>query len=72
MQAKVVKVAVANGQHVARGETVIDVEAMKMEQSLRAPTDGWIQGLAVKVGDEVLRGEVLCRVTHEAPQKGAL
>jgi acetyl-CoA/propionyl-CoA carboxylase, biotin carboxylase, biotin carboxyl carrier protein len=70
MPAKVVKVVVANGQHVAQGETVIDVEAMKMEQSLRAPTDGWIQGLAVKAGDDVQRGEVLCRVTGTSPQEG--
>ncbi len=67
MQAKVVKVAVANGQHVVKGETVIDVEAMKMEQSLPAPSDGWVQGLTVKVGDEVMRAEVLCRVTDTAP-----
>ncbi len=40
MQAKVVKVVVADGQRVARGETVIEVEAMKMEQSLRAPVTG--------------------------------
>ena len=41
MQAKVVKVVAANGQHVERGETVIDVEAMKMEQSLPGSrTDG--------------------------------
>lgn len=71
MQAKVVKVVVANGQHVMRGETVVDVEAMKMEQSLPAPSDGWVQGLAVKVGDEVMRGEVLCRVTDTGPEETA-
>jgi len=69
MQAKVVKVRVANGDHVDRGETVIDVEAMKMEQSLRAPADGWVQDLAVNVGDEVLRGLVLCRVTTATPEE---
>jgi len=71
MQAKVVKVVAANGQRVARGETVIDVEAMKMEQSLRAPRDGVVQGLAVDVGDEVLRGQVLCRVVDTAPDEAA-
>jgi acetyl-CoA/propionyl-CoA carboxylase biotin carboxyl carrier protein len=71
MQAKVVKLVAGNGQRVARGETVIDIEAMKMEQSLCAPTDGWIQGLTVKVGDEVLRGELLCHVVREAPEEGA-
>ncbi len=40
---------------------------MKMEQPLRAPTTGSVQGLAVKVGDEVQRGEVLCRVVPDTP-----
>ncbi len=67
MQAKVVKLMAGNGQHVARGETVLGVEAMKMEQSLGSPRDGWIEGLTVKVGDDVLRGEVLCHVASSPP-----
>ncbi len=67
MQAKVVKVVARDGQRVARGDTVLEVEAMKMEQLLRAPIDGWVQGLAAKVGDEVQRGEVLCRVVPDRP-----
>ena len=70
MQAKVVKVLAADGQRVARGETLIEVEAMKMEQSLRAPCDGWVRGLAASVGDEVLRGQLLCRVTDAAADGG--
>ncbi|HEY4948284.1 MAG TPA: biotin/lipoyl-containing protein, partial [Acidimicrobiales bacterium] len=71
MQAKVVVLVAVNGQRVMRGDTLVDVEAMKMEQSLRAPRDGWVQGLTVKVGDEVQRGEVLCRVVDTPSGEGA-
>jgi biotin carboxyl carrier protein len=67
MQARVVKLVAGDGQHVTKGETVVEVEAMKMEQSLCAPADGWVRGLSAKVGDEVQRGEVLCRVVDAPP-----
>ncbi len=67
MQAKVVKVLAHDGCTVSRGDTVVDVEAMKMEQALTAPTDGVVEGLTVTVGDEVLRGQVLCRVVATPP-----
>ena len=69
MQARMVKLVAQDRQQVARGETVLVVEAMKMEQPLRAPTDGWVQGLTVKVGDEVQRGEVLCRISSAPPEE---
>ena len=67
MQAQVVKLTAREGQRVSRGDVVLEVEAMKMDQPLRAPTDGWVQGLVVTVGDEVQRGEVLCRITSTPP-----
>ncbi len=68
MQAKVASVAVANGDRVERGATVVEVEAMKMEQALRAPVSGWVDGLSLKAGDEVQRGEVVCRLVDRAPE----
>lgn len=70
MQAQVAKIAVKEGQRVTLGEVVLEVEAMKMEQPLRAPRDGWVRGLVVNVGDEVQRGDVLCRITTTAPAEG--
>lgn len=71
MQARVVKLAVKDGARVAKGEVVVEVEAMKMEQPLRSPADGWVQGLTVDVGDEVQRGEVLCRIVSTPPGEEA-
>jgi acetyl-CoA/propionyl-CoA carboxylase biotin carboxyl carrier protein len=64
MQAIVAKLVASNGDLVAQGDTVLEVEAMKMEQPLRAPKSGVVEGLAVEVGDQVQRGQVLCRIVE--------
>jgi acetyl-CoA/propionyl-CoA carboxylase biotin carboxyl carrier protein len=62
MQGTVVKVAVADGDEVSAGQLLAVVEAMKMENPLRAPHAGQITGLRVRVGETVAQGAVLCRV----------
>jgi acetyl-CoA/propionyl-CoA carboxylase biotin carboxyl carrier protein len=66
MQAKVVKVAVADGQHVEPGELLVVVEAMKMEQSLTAGRAGQVCDLTAAVGDNVTAGQALCRIMEVA------
>ena len=56
MQATIVKVAVAEGAQVAKGDLVVVLEAMKMEQPLTAHKDGTIQGINVEVGATVGAG----------------
>ncbi len=53
MPGLVVSVAVAEGQEVKTGETLAVVEAMKMENILRAERDGTIKKIRVKPGDSV-------------------
>ncbi len=53
MPGLVVSLAVAEGQEVKAGETLAVVEAMKMENVLRAERDGTIKMIAVKPGDSV-------------------
>ena len=53
MPGLVVSVAVAEGQEVKAGETLAVVEAMKMENILRAERDGTIKNIRVKPGDSV-------------------
>jgi propionyl-CoA carboxylase alpha chain len=53
MPGLVVSVAVAEGQEVKAGETLAVVEAMKMENILRAERDGTIKKIRVKPGDSV-------------------
>jgi 3-methylcrotonyl-CoA carboxylase alpha subunit len=59
MPGKVIALRVEPGQRVARGEEVLVVEAMKMENALRAPRDGVVVAIHVAVGDAVGPGRVL-------------
>jgi acetyl-CoA/propionyl-CoA carboxylase biotin carboxyl carrier protein len=63
MQGTVLRVAVADGDEVTAGQELIVVEAMKMENPLRAPHPGRVADLHAAAGDTVAQGTVLCRVT---------
>ena len=63
MQATVVTVVVADGDEVAEGDLVAVLEAMKMEQPLRAHRSGTVSGLAVQVGGTVTAGAVVCQIS---------
>ncbi|GIH65699.1 acetyl-/propionyl-CoA carboxylase subunit alpha [Microbispora siamensis] len=62
MQGTIVKVVVADGDTVEPGDTVVVLEAMKMEQPLTAHKGGTITGLAAAVGQTVTAGAVLCEI----------
>ncbi|MCZ4497638.1 MAG: acetyl-COA carboxylase [Marmoricola sp.] len=62
MQGTIVKVAVAEGDTEADGDDVVFLEAMKMEQPLKAHKAGTITGLTAEVGATVGNGEVLCEI----------
>ncbi|ADG79905.1 biotin carboxylase OS=Tsukamurella paurometabola (strain ATCC 8368 / DSM / CCUG 35730 / CIP 100753 / JCM 10117 / KCTC 9821 / NBRC 16120 / NCIMB 702349 /NCTC 13040) OX=521096 GN=Tpau_3320 PE=4 SV=1 [Tsukamurella paurometabola] len=64
MPGAVVAVPVTDGQAVSKGETVVIIEAMKMEQPLTAPHDGTVT-LAVRVGEKVNAAQVLAVVAPE-------
>ena len=53
MPAIVTAVAVAPGQAVARGDTLVVLEAMKMELPLKAPRDGRVTAVRCAAGDRV-------------------
>lgn len=55
----VVKVAVDAGQQVTEGETLVILEAMKMENELRAPRPGIIHEIRTAPGAQVNLGQVL-------------
>ncbi|WP_067454247.1 acetyl/propionyl/methylcrotonyl-CoA carboxylase subunit alpha [Actinomadura macra] len=62
MQGTIVKIVVEDGAVVAAGDTVVVLEAMKMEQPLTAHKGGTITGLAAEVGQTVSSGAVICEI----------
>ena len=62
MQGTIVKVVVEEGQEVAEGDTVVVLEAMKMEQPLKAHKAGTVTGLQAEVGATVTNGAVICEL----------
>jgi acetyl-CoA/propionyl-CoA carboxylase biotin carboxyl carrier protein len=63
MQGTIVKVAVEDGRQVDAGDTVVVIEAMKMEQPLPAHKAGTIGSLDAAVGAVVQTGSVICQIT---------
>lgn len=62
----VTRVLVSEGDAVAAGETLLVVEAMKMEHAVRAPHAGWVARLHVRLGQRVTEGLRLVDVTADA------
>ena len=62
MPGRVVQLAVAAGQRVAKGAPVVTLEAMKMEHGLTAPFDAIVAEAPVSVGQQVSEGALLVRL----------
>ncbi|MCY4725348.1 ATP-grasp domain-containing protein [Nocardioides sp. STR2] len=62
MQGTIVKVVVSDGQEVAEGDTIVVMEAMKMEQPLKAHRSGTVTGLQAEIGATVTNGAVICEI----------
>ncbi|MGH7568112.1 MAG: biotin/lipoyl-containing protein [Gemmatimonadales bacterium] len=67
MPGLVIRVEVSAGQRVEAGTGLVVVEAMKMENELRAPTAGVVEQVHVVVGQAVERGSPL--VSFERPKE---
>lgn len=59
MPGKILAIKANVGQAVKRGDVVMILEAMKMENEITAPEDGTIAGINVAVGDSVESGDTL-------------
>jgi acetyl-CoA/propionyl-CoA carboxylase, biotin carboxylase, biotin carboxyl carrier protein len=62
MQGTIVKIVTADGEQVNAGDTIVVLEAMKMEQPLTAHKSGTVSGLSVQVGQTVPAGAVICQL----------
>jgi biotin carboxyl carrier protein len=59
MPGKVVRVQVEAGTQIEKGAGVVVVEAMKMQNEMKAPRDGVVVSVNVKPGETVTTGDVL-------------
>ncbi len=65
MPGKVVQAMVAAGDNVVRGQTVMILEAMKMEHAISAPSDGTVANVFFAAGDQVEEGAELLRLAAD-------
>ncbi len=56
---KILSISIKNGDVVKKGDVVMVMEAMKMENNVLATQNGVIENLKVQIGDTVLEGDVL-------------
>jgi biotin carboxyl carrier protein len=53
------KILVSQGQDVKRGDTLLTLESMKMENAIKADRDGKVTKIAVTVGQSVMQEDLL-------------
>ena len=53
------KILIAEGQTVSKDQTLIILEAMKMETEIKSPADGVILNIHIQIGDAVAPGDLL-------------
>lgn len=64
MPGQVRGVNVGEGETVTKGQTLLVLEAMKMEIRIQAPFDGVVSSILVKVGQTVEREQILVKMDH--------
>ncbi len=63
MPGRIIALSVSKGDHVAKGQKLVTLEAMKMEHSLTAPFDGAVAELDAEEGGQVKEGALLVQIT---------
>jgi biotin carboxyl carrier protein len=59
MPGLVVSLPVQDGSEVKKGDVLVVLESMKMQNELKSPRDGWVSRLRVEAGDSVERNQIL-------------
>ena len=62
MPGNILDVKVQAGQVVKKGDVLVILEAMKMENEIQAPCDGKVTGVNVRKGDTVETQALLCTI----------
>jgi biotin carboxyl carrier protein len=61
----IVQIFAAVGQNVKKGDLLLILDAMKMQNRLVSPADGKIKSIAVKAGEKVSKGTLLIVLENE-------
>jgi biotin carboxyl carrier protein len=64
MPATVIRILVTAGSHVKRGETVVLLEAMKMELPIRSLSDGTVAAIRCREGELVKADQILIEIAN--------
>jgi 3-methylcrotonyl-CoA carboxylase alpha subunit len=67
MPGRIVRQPIKPGEQVARGAPLLVLEAMKMEHTIVAPSDGRVRAIHFVEGDQVEEGAVLLDFESAAP-----
>ena len=59
MPGMVLQIMVESGQHIKKGDAIVVLEAMKMENILKSPADGIVKKVHVIKGDKVEKNQVM-------------
>ena len=62
MPGTILDVKVQNGQAVKKGDVLVVLEAMKMENEIMAPCDGTVVSVSVRKGDSVETQALICTI----------
>ncbi|MBX3486493.1 MAG: acetyl-CoA carboxylase biotin carboxylase subunit [Candidatus Paracaedibacteraceae bacterium] len=62
MPGTVIALPISSGQHVKRGDPLVIIEAMKMENVLKSPKEGTISEILVKNGDTLTRDQLIVKL----------
>jgi len=63
MPGKIFKVTAVEGDKVTKGQTILILEAMKMEHAIKADKDGILKKIFFKVGEQVQGGVALAEIS---------
>ena len=61
---KIIEINIQEGQHLKAGDTLMILEAMKMENSIQMPQDGIVKKIHIKQGNQVKANEILVEIEN--------
>ncbi len=63
MSGVISKILVKNGDEIKKGDTVVVISAMKMENEIKSPKDGVIKSINIKLNEQITSGQLLIEMS---------